>query len=440
MDMKTSLLPLLGLLCACAMPPPTGAKLPVDAACMAPGAWFDPATGETLAFPGLIDRFAERPVVLLGESHASAEDHRWQLQVLAALFARNPDLTIGFEAFPRRLQPVLDRWVSGKLSRKQFLADSEWEDVWGFPPDLYMPIFHFARMNRIPMLALNVDRSLVARVGKEGWDAIPVDERQGIGSPDAPSTEYRESLGRVFAQHRSPKDADTEEGKNGDNPESAPPTLADPNDPAFARFVDAQLTWDRAMAEAIATARNEDKSRQVVGIIGRGHVDYGYGVAHQLAGLGIEDTALLATWSTDRDCADLVSEAGIPVANALFAVAADEVTHPGGKPRGPRLGVLLSETEAGVRIDGVVEKSVAEQAGIRKGDIVRQAAGREIAKSIDLAKIIRATPYGTWLPISIERDKERLDLVAKFPARPHPPMDGPSPHRKGSADDGEKAD
>lgn len=416
------------------MTPVSNAKPSEGAVCAAPGTWFDPSDGKPRVFGDLLADLSKRPVILLGETHTSAEDHRWQLQVLAALFARTPNMMIGFEAFPRRLQSVLDKWVAGELSREQFLRDGEWEDVWGFPPDLYMPLFHFARMNRIPMLALNVERGLVSRVGREGWDAVPADAREGIGSPAPPSGEYRDSLARVFAQHKVAREKQAAEDKDpGENADSSASPLPDPDDPAFNNFVAAQLTWDRAMAEAISAAHREDQTRPVAAIVGRGHVDYGYGIAHQLADLGIGDPALLATWNTDRDCADLMSDAGVPIADALFAIAEEDETANPRKPRGPRLGVLLSAGEGGVRIDGVVEQSVAERAGIWKGDIVRQAAGRQVAKPGDLATTIRATPHGTWLPLVVERDGKRLELVAKFPARPHPPMAGPSPHRKKSA-------
>ena len=60
--------------------------------------------------PGaLIADMARRDVVLLGEHHDEADHHRWQLHTLAALHAQRPRMVIGFEAFPRRVQPVLDR-------------------------------------------------------------------------------------------------------------------------------------------------------------------------------------------------------------------------------------------------------------------------------------------------------------------------------------------
>ena len=51
------------------------------------------------------------------------------------------------------------------------------------------------------MLALNVDRSLVVEVGREGWAAIPSDARQGLGDPAPPSRTYRKRLAGHFRAH-----------------------------------------------------------------------------------------------------------------------------------------------------------------------------------------------------------------------------------------------
>ena len=172
-------------------------------------------------------------LVLLGESHDTADQHRWQLQTIAALQARGVPLTLGFEMFPRRVQPLLDEWTVGGFSEGEFLDAVEWDRVWGFDPGLYMPLFHFARVNRLPMVALNVERGLIAAVRETGWDAVPAANREGISDPAQPEPAYRESLSAVYLEHLEMRDRQ-----------------ADPV--GLERFIQAQLTWDRAMAAALA--------------------------------------------------------------------------------------------------------------------------------------------------------------------------------------------
>ena len=105
----------------------------------------------------MIAELASHDIVLLGETHDSQAHHDWQLGTLKALFALRPDLQIGLEMFPRKVQPILDDWIAGKLSEAQFLDRSGWREGWRFDPELYMGIFRFAREHAIPMRALNVD-------------------------------------------------------------------------------------------------------------------------------------------------------------------------------------------------------------------------------------------------------------------------------------------
>src|SRR5690606_25743017 len=107
------------------------------------------------------------------------------------------ELAVGFEMFPRRVQPVLDEWVAGDLDLDAFLEKVEWKTVWGFPPELYLPIFHFCREFGVPMLAINCRRDLVRRVGKEGWEAIAEEDRDGVTPPRPASLAHREHLLRL---------------------------------------------------------------------------------------------------------------------------------------------------------------------------------------------------------------------------------------------------
>ncbi|MFD1333701.1 ChaN family lipoprotein, partial [Methylopila musalis] len=259
------------------------------------GRWLDPVTGAALEPGALMRALAGRRAVLLGETHDVAEIHRWQLQVTTCLHLLQPKLAVGFEMFPRRLQSVLDAWVEGAYSTDAFLEASEWRTVWGFDPALYLPLLHFCRQQRVPMLALNCRRALVTEVGKLGWDAIPEADRDGL-TPSAPALPaYREWLFGLGA--RSP-----------DRP------AASAMDPAFDRFVRAQQTWDRAFACNIARALDERDIPLVVGIIGRGHLEYGYGTPFQLDDLGVAGVATLLP----NEDATFTPEPGRRRADAVF--------------------------------------------------------------------------------------------------------------------------
>jgi uncharacterized iron-regulated protein len=362
-------------------------------ACVPLAAWSVPVQGrvQEVSARQVIAQALHQPVILLGESHDSAEHHRWQLHTLAALHASRPDMAIGFEMFPRRVQAVLDRWAAGELSEAEFLERSDWSEVWGFDAALYLPLFHFARMHRLPMLALNVDRELVRRVGREGFDAVPEGLREGVGRPEPASREYLRELHAVYGQHGSD-----------------PPGGID--DAAFLRFVAGQLTWDRAMAEAIVQGQARFPGRLVVAVMGRGHTVPG-AVPHQLRALGVAGISVLLPWERAPGCPP-------PALGRVDAVFGIEPDRDRGAAAGPRLGIaLLPGSGPSARIDTVSPGSVAAAAGLRAGDVLIAVAGREVRRNADVLNAIARQAPGTWLPLRVRRDDVELELVAKFPPR-----------------------
>lgn len=273
------------------------------------GTWLAPETGSPITHRDLMARLADHRVVLLGETHDIAEIHRWQLHVLVALHLHRSGLAVAFEMFPRRFQPVLDAWTEGCFDTATFLQACEWSQVWGFAPDLYLPLFHFCRQHRVRMLAMNCPRALVSRVGREGWEAIPAEERDGV-TPARPATDaHRRYLFDLIGTAGGARSA---------------------LDPSFDRFVRAQQAWDRAFACTIASALVEGTHPLIVGVLGRGHVAFGHGTPYQLADLGVTDVAVLLPTQADH----LVIEQNRGIADALFRLDEPDPPQPARTPPG----------------------------------------------------------------------------------------------------------
>jgi uncharacterized iron-regulated protein len=358
------------------------------APCVPVGHWVRPAERRVVPAPDLFAELGGAGIVLAGEAHDRADHHRWQTQIAAGLLARRGGLAIGLEMLPRRAQAALDRWVAGETSEAEFLAESDWRRVWGFDFAVYRPIFELARLNRVPLVALNVERGLVSKVSERGWDMVPEAEREGVARPADASPGYLDRLAETFGRHRN--------------------LTADPVDraaPEFRHFVEAQLLWDRAMAEALAAAHRRGAG-VVLGIIGAGHVENGTGVTRQLAALGERSMALLP-WDEDEGCGELVPG----LADAVFGMA-----KPAPAPPPPRLGVAVEPVESGgLRITAVTGGSVGEAAGLRAGDILVEIAGAALTRPGDLIDAVRRQAPGTWLPIRLRRGGETIEAVAKFP-------------------------
>jgi len=359
-------------------------------ACVPAGDWTAPGGGH-IAAPDILARAAKAQVLLLGESHDNPDHHRWELQSLAALAAMRPGLVLGFEMFPRRVQGALDRWVAGALSEEEFLRATDWPRVWGYDAAYYLPLFHFARLNRIPMLALNVERGFVHTVGSSGADAVPPEAREGVSAPAPASAAYLDRLFDAYAGHQAKK-------------ESAPSRA----DPGFRNFSEAQLVWDRAMAQALADAAARKPDALVVGVMGSKHIAHGDGVPHQLQALGINRIVSLLPWDKDADCREFSAD----LATAVFGMPAAQAV-----PPPPRLGIFVEAVADGVKVSSVVAGSIAEITGLLAGDILIEVAGTAVKSTEETRAIIGRTAPGTWLPLKAARAGSVVELTAKFPAR-----------------------
>jgi len=362
--------------------------------CAPAGQWSLPGAGP-IATQDILARAATAKVVLLGESHDNADHHRWELQAVAALAALRPKIALGFEMFPRRVQSALDRWVAGEVGEREFLQASDWSRVWGYDAAFYLPLFHFARLNRVPMLALNVERELVREVGAKGLAAIPPEQREGVSAPAAASESYIGRLFEAYSQHPEKK-------------ESAPTR----SDPAFLRFVEAQLMWDRAMAQVLAEASLRNPDALAIGIMGSRHIAYGEGVAHQLMSMGVKSIVSLLPWDAGNDCAGF--SAGL--ATAVFSLpatppAATSTASP------PRLGIQIHTAPDGVVVSAIEAGSIAETTGLRIGDVLVEVAGAAVKTAEEVKASVGRMAPGTWLPLKARRKTEVVELTAKFPAQ-----------------------
>ena len=366
--------------------------------CVPIASWIVPGKNTKTSFTEIVSRANQHSVILLGETHINREHHRWQLQVLAALHATRPDMIIGFEMFPRSVQKALDQWIAGELSESDFLHNTKWNSVWGTDASLYLPLFHFARMNRIPMRALNIDHELRKRVSDKGFDSVPENEREGVTRPAPPSPAYLDFLLPIYELHdHKPK----------------PKSKSSKYDPDFLRFVVGQQLWDRAMAQEIKVALDslgKHKNSLVVGIMGTGHILHGFGVPHQLKDLGVTGITSLIPWDTNKSCKQLTEG----YADAVFGLAPQSIeTAPPFQRLGIRYEIMVDQS--GARVIDVEKASIAEKSGLLAGDIIREIAGISVKETDDIVSVVKRQAPGTWLPLTVQRGEGSIEIIAKFP-------------------------
>ncbi|GER94562.1 hypothetical protein A45J_2326 [hot springs metagenome] len=306
---------------------------------------IDVSTIKTLS--EIIEAVSSKKIVYIGEYHDRFAHHNVQLEVIKGLHKKNKKIAIGMEMFQRPFQKVLDDYIAGMINEKEFLKKSEYFKRWGFDYNLYKPILDFAVQEKIPVVALNIQREIVDKVSRSGIDSLSEAEKKEIPMEmDFSDGEYRDRIREVFLRH------DNSGGKN------------------FDFFYQSQILWDETMSMSIDEFIRKNPDYQMVVLAGGGHIQYGSGIPKRTFRRNRYDySIILNDVDIEKDIAHYI----------VFPKHLDGVIS-------PKLMVLLKEVHGVVSIDDFSENSVSEKAGLKKGDIIISLDNVAI-KSVDDVRI-----------------------------------------------------
>ena len=207
--------------------------------------FYDLDSGRTLGQQAAMQLLQAARIVLVGEQHTRALDHRAQLEIIRALHQSGRRLAIGLEMFRQENQADLDRWTAGDLNEKDF--EAAYLANWGFDWSLYRPIFTYARRQQIPMVGLNIPWHTTSQVARHGFESLS-DEQKGLveslSCDIAP--EYRAHIRQVYQMHAH-------------------------GQITFEHFCQAQLLWDTAMAEQAVSYLNRNPDTLLIILAGSVH-------------------------------------------------------------------------------------------------------------------------------------------------------------------------
>ncbi len=343
---------------------------------------IETATGKIITFDELVARLSNKSVIYVGEMHTSPEDHKAQLAVLKKLSQEGQCVELGMEMFPAESQSILDRYIRGEMTEDEFLREIRWNEVWGFPYQLYRGLIDFQKQRHMPVLGLNAPNEVVKKIGHGGLASLTPEERSRVAREfhlDDPKNRLR--IQKEYAWH----------GKE---------TIKD-----FESFFEAQLAWEETMAQTIAERLEQTGGRcKIVVVVGRGHISGGLGVPY-LANIRkpheyttIAPIPINYPFSTqDRDLADYV-----------IITEKSEPFHR------PRLGVTIQPAASGrgMEILGISPESPASEAHLLKGDIILSVNGSPVNSIEEIQR--KLAEGGPDYKILIERDKKNITVNVKI--------------------------
>jgi serine protease Do len=78
------------------------------------------------------------------------------------------------------------------------------------------------------------------------------------------------------------------------------------------------------------------------------------------------------------------------------------------------LGVVTEKVEQGAKVNDVTEKSAAEKAGIKEGDIITKIGDKKIDSPDDLSEAVKKQKPGDKIDVTLLRDKKEQKVTAEL--------------------------
>ncbi|HOY39178.1 MAG TPA: ChaN family lipoprotein [Bacteroidales bacterium] len=143
--------------------------LSVSAQEKAPYRIYD-SKGKASTYNEMLSTTSEADVVLFGEQHNNAVAHWFEIELAKDLFqTKGNNLMLGAEMFEADEQLILDEFVNGTITEKNFLEQAR---LWPNYATDYAPLVNFARNSKIRFVATNIPRRYASMVSKGGFEVL----------------------------------------------------------------------------------------------------------------------------------------------------------------------------------------------------------------------------------------------------------------------------
>ena len=241
-------------------------------------------------------------------------------------------MAVGMEMFQRPYQEVLNDYIAGHIDELTFLQNTEYYTRWRYDYNLYKPIVDYLKLQKIPLIALNIAGDITQTVAREGMHSLSNEKKKQLpASMNFADEQYRTDLNDVYMVHN-----EQEELQN------------------FNYFFQAQTLWDESMAETAHQFLSNHPEHILVILAGNGHLRYKYGIPDRLYRRNHEPFKVIVQ---DEDIENNIAD---------YVLLTTELK---GK-KSPKLGVSVEKKDKGLVIKGLDSSSPAKKAGLKRGDII----------------------------------------------------------------------
>jgi uncharacterized iron-regulated protein len=210
---------------------------------------YDLSLGKETRMSEAVALLKQNRIILVGEHHSNEKHHEAQLGVIRTLKETGLKVAVGLEMFRSDSQQALDRWVSGDIGQEKF--QQVYYDNWNYPWSAYRRIFEYAREEKIPLIGLNVSRSITRQVSQQGFKSLTGAQKGKLSNITCRvDKEYMDYIRNAFGGHAH-------------------------GNLNFNYFCEAQLVWDNVMAINTLNYLKQYPDAVVVVLTGTGHARKG---------------------------------------------------------------------------------------------------------------------------------------------------------------------
>ena len=133
-------------------------------------------TARIISAAALIATIKKHDVSFIADLHTFAQAQRTALRILRQSIKCDENWLLGLEIVPSSLQSQLDAYINGDLDLSKLNSLINFQEVWGFPWKNYVPIFEWARTNKVRIIGLNTRNLSDTLVKRDTWAAAVITE------------------------------------------------------------------------------------------------------------------------------------------------------------------------------------------------------------------------------------------------------------------------
>lgn len=216
---------------------------------------FETRTRKTISVEELIQNMKKVDVLFFGEEHNDSIGHILEAQIFSKMIRTYPGTALSLEMFPTDVQPILNEYLAGVISEKNFIKEAR---AWNNYKD-YKPLIELAKENKADVIGANAATRYSNAVTFSGLNKL--NDFPAASKEFLPPLPIDTATGRYYD-----KFAETLGG----------------HDMGGMKIFQTQNLWDASMAWSIAKYHKLNPKKKIFQVNGRFHSDEKLGTFAQL--------------------------------------------------------------------------------------------------------------------------------------------------------------